>query len=274
MGDWSRRPIGQKNSRALSVSDNFGGANLGSGSGVGNTKGTWVQVIAACPVEASGFILVINNDNLGNAEVLLDIGIGASGSEVVILPDLYLHPLQNDTMFERLYVPLAIPAGARVASRIQASTSTVGQLLGSIQPIAGGFMGVPGFKKCVSVGIDQANSRASAEFAIDYSPGYSALADVVPECRGFLLEVWPSALYTPTADLHLSDLAVGAGGGGAPSSLLAAMLPIRIDVNKGSVGCLSGYWPIRIPGGSKLWFRPNGGGYSGHNVRVALHGFQ
>jgi hypothetical protein len=274
MADWSRRSIAQVNSRALSVADNFGGSNLGTGAGTANVKGAWVQVLAACPFEAAGFILVINNDNVGSNDVLLDVGIGPSGSEVVILPDLYLHPLQNDTMFERIFVPLAIPAGARVATRLQTSTVSGGQVLGTFQAIAGGFMGVPGFKKCVSVGIDQANSRATTSFALDYQQGWSALADVVPECKGFILEAWPTAVFTPNGDLHLTDLAVGAGGGGAPSAVLVAQLPIRIDVNKGPTGCLSGYWPIRIPGGSKLWIRPNGVGYASHNVRIALHGFQ
>lgn len=86
-----------------------------------NTKGAWVQVIASTSAKSS--LLRLGPQNTWNGTqmngVLMDVGVGAAGSEVVVIADLAVgccHTVLN--------IPIAIPSGSRVAVRVQQSGTT------------------------------------------------------------------------------------------------------------------------------------------------------
>lgn len=94
-----------------------------------NTKGAWTEFSAAIGDDYRALMAIFGNDNddtKPNENWLVDIGIGASGSEVVVVPDIQLAtgtaqdgPLPNGFVF-----PLLIPAGERVAVRAACDTNT------------------------------------------------------------------------------------------------------------------------------------------------------
>lgn len=87
-----------------------------------NTKGSWTQVNASLPFDSYGFWIGIAGTATAATltDVLLDIGIGAGGSEVVIVPDLLAGWIGTPTQDIRtLWIPIFIPKGARVAVRCQ-----------------------------------------------------------------------------------------------------------------------------------------------------------
>ncbi len=93
-----------------------------TGSATVNTKGAWSQVTASLPHDAYGFWLTMAGTatSATSTDMLLDIGIGAGGSEVVLVPNLLAGWLGSPTQGPRtLFIPIFIPKGTRVAIRNQ-----------------------------------------------------------------------------------------------------------------------------------------------------------
>jgi hypothetical protein len=90
-----------------------------SGTGV---PGDWVQVVASTPQAWQGLHLgpqMDANTNVSNGTVDIDVGIGASGSEVVVdTMRLTYNASENMALLTRPFVPALIPAGTRVAARV------------------------------------------------------------------------------------------------------------------------------------------------------------
>jgi len=133
-----------------------------------NTKGAWTELIASAPHYTPGFWLhslahpgSVPADNL--EYVLMDIGIGASGSEQVVLPNLGWWP--NDsfaTAAEMIYVPLAIGPGDRVSARFQTAEPSPRELWIYLH-LASGLPTMPGgFSRAVTYGADETTSLGSA----------------------------------------------------------------------------------------------------------------
>ena len=87
-------------------------------SGGVNAKGAWVS-LGLATLDAMWFDLLVRSPN-STPRHFVDIGIGPSGSQVIIVENLYLFP--GATSGHRLRVPVAVPAGAEVWIRTQAST--------------------------------------------------------------------------------------------------------------------------------------------------------
>ena len=93
------------------------------------SKGSWVQVIASLDHDTYGLIIQINNNNTSaqSRNTVLDVGIGAAASEIVIIPDLICGNAVNSNVGGNgvwYYFPVFISAGTRVAVRAQSSVVT------------------------------------------------------------------------------------------------------------------------------------------------------
>lgn len=127
-------------------------------SGSAHVKGNWAEVFASTPIDAKYLFLRGNGTNASGAAspFLLDVAIGASGSETIILNNLDVGFTASNATW---LIPVQIPAGTRVAARMQgARTSvtfqTLWDLLGD-ETLAGG---PPGVAQWVTYGADTANS--------------------------------------------------------------------------------------------------------------------
>jgi hypothetical protein len=94
---------------------------------VANTKGPWIQFTPSCGI-AIGQLLIcatLSAGAPGFTDYALDIGMGAAGAEVVVLPDVTYHALDvyNGLNPGVIALPISIPAGSRIAVRL-ASTTT------------------------------------------------------------------------------------------------------------------------------------------------------
>jgi hypothetical protein len=86
--------------------------------GAVNTKGSWVQLKAATTRDATG-IYVFASTNYGTA--LVDIGVGASGSEQVLIPNLLVPG--SPSPITAYFFPISIPAGMCLSARTQGAYS-------------------------------------------------------------------------------------------------------------------------------------------------------
>ena len=92
-----------------------------------NTKGSWVQIVASLPRAADGIHALLRPfDSINNERFLVDIGLGASGSEVAVVLNLMVSG-GIERVNEYLWLPLHIPSGQRVSARLQSKHNTAGQ---------------------------------------------------------------------------------------------------------------------------------------------------
>jgi hypothetical protein len=87
-----------------------------------HTKGNWSQLIASTSAETTFISFAINTVNVSatNTATLLDIGVGASGSETVIVPDIAVGGAST-AIFN---IPVKVPSGTRIAARCQSARSS------------------------------------------------------------------------------------------------------------------------------------------------------
>lgn len=88
-----------------------------SNSGTANTKGAWAQVMAATPARAIWLLVTVRS--AGASVGAFDLAIGAAGSEQILIADLFHRETQNGDSTVPYLFPVNIPAGTRIAARIQ-----------------------------------------------------------------------------------------------------------------------------------------------------------
>jgi hypothetical protein len=120
-----------------------------------HTFGAWTQVVASTAFESSALIVGTNNFNTSTVATgsVIDIGIGASGSEVSLMQIA----VGSHNTYQTV-IPIRIPAGTRIAARIQSVVTggKTGQLHYGLLPVLGDFVSAP----TVDVyGVDLATSR-------------------------------------------------------------------------------------------------------------------
>lgn len=128
-----------------------------------HTKGSWTELFSATTYDSYGFFLrICESTSTGvQTDLLVDIGIGAAASEVVILPD-FLAGWAGQAMNGRpFFIPLFIPRGARVAARCQALiTADTVDVVMSLR--GGATMPFPIFTGCDAYGINSAASQGTS----------------------------------------------------------------------------------------------------------------
>jgi hypothetical protein len=97
-----------------------------------NTKGPWTELIASTPTNVDS-IIVMQGQNAdvnrtATARMLMDIGIGASGQEFAIVPNLFSYWTTTSDGPTMNWGPItvSIPAGSRISARAQCTDNTSG----------------------------------------------------------------------------------------------------------------------------------------------------
>lgn len=99
-----------------------------------NAKGAYVQLSASTECDVSEIIIATGGTGTAaaaGAHFLVDLAIGAGGSEQIILPNLWFRVGSASSGFSPLPevvgpLPVAIPAGSRVSARCQSSSNVAG----------------------------------------------------------------------------------------------------------------------------------------------------
>lgn len=99
-----------------------GASNAGGAPASLNTKGAWSVIVTSAPYDC---ILFVEVSPASPGSYLFDIGVGASGSEVVVVSNLLLSngALASSPCNNGILIPLLIPKGSRISSRYQKSTT-------------------------------------------------------------------------------------------------------------------------------------------------------
>ena len=191
-------------------------------SGTAHTKGSWVELDASTSQDASFINVGCSNTAVSGTDtgMLVDIGIGGSGSEVVLIPNILAgwQPTgasANASKQRNSGFPVFIPAGSRLSARCQAvivsDTVDVGvRLLGSPNSFnqdqwQGGCV--------VTYGADTGNSRGTV------------VTSTTPHTKGSWVEITGS-----TTQPH-SALALSAAG---HTSMFLSLQGALLDIGFGA----------------------------------------
>lgn len=136
-------------------------ATIATASGSVNTKGNWAQLIAATARAAAWISVTISVPN-GTRRYLVDIGIGAAASEVVIVPNLCFQPASGSNAYGyTALLPVSIPAGTRIAARCQSSSASA-TIQVQVVLIAPTMTGPSSLGSVTAYGVDTSDSGATA----------------------------------------------------------------------------------------------------------------
>lgn len=183
-------------------------------SGTINTKGAWVEVETSTPHEVNGFHLIAYAVGASGSSrrALVDVGIGGAGSEVVLVPDILLSTQDNfGTMGgDMIYFPMRIPAGTRVAMRLQPNVAAItarGTIIFNY-----GESPTPVFTGCDALGVDTVTTNG-----VEISSGaaaYGAYTTITTLTRRYnaMLPLLGIGTTTATANSFIGvDVAVNRG---------------------------------------------------------------
>lgn len=222
-------------------------------SGSTNTKGSWTQLIASTAHDAIGMMIYMRG-NTGTQQVLVDIGIGASSSEIALIPNLKYTNAAYGFSFTAWF-PVQIPAGTRLSARCQSSVAS-GNMKVHVVLIYGALKNPVPLTHVLDYGAD---TSTSAVTSVD--PGGTAntkgawtqiTASTTHDIKALGI-AWYSSTAATTAVARLIDIGVGAGGS---EQILLPDLRNQSD-NSGTLARQAtppflGCFPVHIPAGTRI----------------------
>ena len=202
-------------------SNAFSSAVTPSSGGSAHTKGSWVEVTAATAADVYRVAMMHADSQSSGTDTsgLLDIGVGAAGSEVVVVPNLAVGWAGTVATTQRPTwdLPLFIPKGTRVAVRWQSARTS--QALNTYWTLYG------------PTSATRATPRP-APFTWAYGPDTSTsrgvtLVPAAANAKGSWVQL------TAATDGPIAGLAIGVQGNG-----LTAMSPgtVLVDIAAGAAG--------------------------------------
>lgn len=252
-GDWGAFKGAQKVSSIGAVSATSFGTSV-TAPGSANTKGAWLELSSAAPHDVAGIVLSSYwTASTGAVHSLLDIGIGGSGSEVVLVGNVpHTRFSSAGAPSSPILLPCAIPAGTRIAARYQASAISGAALDVQMQLLAAGNDYPIRSSRCADYG---AVTAASTGTSVD--PGGSA------NTKGSWVELTSStahgsqwAVISITHALNISsarwlmDLAIG--GAGSEVVVLQDLLWSGHQISNVGLGIQRTFIPLALPSGVRL----------------------
>jgi hypothetical protein len=186
-----------------------------------HTKGAWVELFSATPYEAD-FIGIIYGASLANqnSSTLIDIGVGASGSETVIVGDVAIGGKVANA-FQDDFIPVRIPAGSRVAVRVQGIRTSY-----SIINIC---MKLFNFNLNSPTSVDTLGTSTTTSTGTSVGTSWTQIAASTSQDYQCLVAVF--SLSTNNSAAATFQMDVGTGPAGSEQAVITAMLATTVNEN-------------------------------------------
>jgi hypothetical protein len=252
MGEWAMLGGGRMEGAGAGFASSQG-LDLDAHGSNANEKGSWEELIAATSWEAQAISLMAV-DVGNNTDFLLDIGVGAGGSETVLIPNLLI---TGGSAFgatnEMLTFPVGIPKGSRVAARCQAAAAAQDMDLAAYLHSHDWTASAP-LSRVTAYGANTADSGG-----VEVDPGgsantkgaYSEIEDATAApCRLLYIALGNQGNTARAAFSALLDIAVGAGGS---EVVIIPDLQLGTQNNTNTIRPQwLGPFPVNIPAGVRL----------------------
>ena len=221
-------------------------------SGAADTKGSWVELVAVTSFDYDGVELDIRNT--AGEKVLIDIGVGAAASEVVIVDNISSGWSNSLRGISNVRIPITVPAGSRVSVRCQADgssdairvtgrgrSSTLGQSVGLGKAVTYGAITATSLGTTIDPGASANTKGAYVELS----------ASTSKDIKKLVLCLQSGNTSTVSAG-YLADIAIGAA---------ASEVVIIQDISAYNHATFDGILPnylefdVDIPKGTRLSMR-------------------
>lgn len=217
-----------------------------------NTKSTWQEMIATSPFAAAGIRVTLSAWG-GVRDHLVDIAVGAAGSEQVIAANLLASGATAYAQYS-YFLPVPIPAGTRIASRHQASTGSSG-LTVHIQLVASAFQGTA-LGRVATWGVNTGDSGAT-QVDPGGSAGTKGAWSQIVAATAFEVKQAVLAFGNQVNSARTSctwDVDLGIGGAGSEQILIENILN-EMHATSDLFTLTTAEFPLAIPSGSRLAVR-------------------
>jgi hypothetical protein len=223
-----------------------------------NAVGSWIQLFTATSFPVDILRLFLGQTGLAtsasNTQTLVDIGIGASGSEVAIVNSV---TIGGNLPFASLQIPIAIEANTRISVRTRSAVASKACTMGMF--IYGGGTGLESGYKATTYGAVTASSRGTVLTAPTATNTEAAWTQITASTTAFMRWLvvglgMPNTTLVTASD-GLLDIGVGAAG-----SEVAAItdIPYRTTATEDINTAYPLTFPVTIPSGSRLVARYRG----------------
>lgn len=226
-------------------------------SGSPNTKGSYTEIIASLGHEANALLVSAHPFTASGQRHLVDIAIGAGGSEEIIIENLLVDAAHTGVIGNQLTLlefPITVPAGTRLSARCQCSTAS-GTCGVQLHTYAGGFLAQAGFQVVDTYG---PNTGDSGGITID--PGSSAntkgaWSELSASCNQIELLIAMIGNNQNSARVSANwyvDIGIGAAGSEA---VIVPDLYMLSNTTSDGINPQSFQIPVSIPEGSRIAVR-------------------
>ena len=243
-------------------------------SATANTKGAYVQLIAAT---ASDFCWVLAEPNNGDSvPYSCDIAIGASGSEKVILPDMFCQASTSERITQPFSFPLNIQAGTRVAARSQCSAAShTGSFFVAFMAWDGGNAQMEGCAGMDALGFNSGTTTGTTVTSAASVDGKGSYAQIIASTAKDYTGLIMALGAPPSASMNICfDIAVGASG-----SEIMLVKNYEVTLTSPISGGNFIYSPpvspaffVPVQAGSRLAVRAQDSNGAGNSFGVVLYG--
>jgi hypothetical protein len=250
-----------------------------------HTKGAWTQAEAAIPDGVKGLHCVFYSTAAAaaNSATLLDIGIGAASSEVVVVADLNVGYKINPSQASWYqYIPLRLPNGVRLATRCQSATASKVPSIHFGWELDEGILPCRSFGAVDTMGADTATSRGVVltPNATINTPGAwtQVIASTARAYHALGAMVGGAGETVLVAQTWMMDIGIGGAGS---EVVLIPNIPLRNlstaeEMGQYKMPGMEWLCDVNVPAGSRLSARVNSGVTGAANTRsdVVLYGFR
>jgi hypothetical protein len=241
--------------------------------GTSNAKGSYDQLIAATAYPAA-WVLVTLSRTVGS-NFLVDIAVGAGGSEQVVVPNLpYSTNTSTSPTLSVFLLPLHIPAGSRIAARAQHAAGvadTIDVQVTLFAPMAGGEKGLERVEACGALTASSLGTSVDPGTSANTKGAWSELvAATAHPYRWACLSITHDGTVGTSAS-SLVDVGIGAAGSEVvvvPN--LAFFAANTID----AIPAPTSWFPFHVPAGTRIAVRSscNQTGNPDRLLEAVLHG--
>jgi hypothetical protein len=224
--------------------------------GSAHTKGAWAELIT---LTDRGFdtltLSFVSTDGLSATDrsQLLDVGFGGSGSEQVVIADIVRGHAPGGS---NLRLPIRIPAGTRISTRIQTAGASVATTVAAHLSGGQGWGGGGSGRRATTYGANAATSGGVALTLPGTNNVKGAWTEIVASTTAPLRWILPR-LAGPVADTTMNNanymVDVGIGGSGSEQVVIAD-IPFRMTSGEAVVP-VDPTFAVDVPSGTRLSMR-------------------
>lgn len=238
-----------------------------------NLKGPWVEILSLVPFNARGILVHAHLFTTTNRTILLDIGIGASGSEIPLINNIFTSIGGNATC-QNFYFPIEIPQNTRISGRFQANNTSITRAF-SVTLFSCGFLPSVGHNRIITMGADTTDSGGTA-VASGASNSKGSWTQITAGVNRDIHELWIATGHSGgdftigTTSRYFID--VGIGPAGAERIIIPNILQVLTTNGEGHISHGSFMYPVHIPANTRIAIRSQSGVADPENIDIVLYG--